>query len=451
MHYYHFRRLVIVLFVLFYLINYFFNAPAAATIYRILLILVVLQGLPQLPRTNLLVSAGLLIAGGMILVINGATVQDWLLAISNNAGLVALFITAPLLGLPFFYNDYENELKNLMQLNIKSIFTFSLLVFVITHILGIVISVGAVPLIYEVFIGSARFLRVEKTFVRSLLRGYVSTGFWSPIWASMAAVTAALKLSWLSIVPYGIFLAGISLITFLIFQKYEASNESRQKLGKEKSAAIKVKWSSIITMLILFAGLILLIILFDIYTSWELLIIIPVVSLLFPLISAILMKKLRSYGQGLAHYYGVSVLKTKNEVILFTAAGFLGKALELSNVGSYIPQLIPTWLSSYPLITILIICALMVLFSLIGIHPVVTGTGLLGAIDPAALSLSPMIFGLVILFGWESCILLSPFSATNLIVSGLTGESCWRVSLKNNGIYGIVMIIIISFLITLFI
>lgn len=451
MYYFHFRRLVIIFFVLFYLINYFFNSPAAATIYRILLFIVVLLGITQLPRTNLLVSTGLFAAGGIMLIINGANIQDWLIAISNNAGLVALFITAPLLGLPFFYNDYENELKNLMQLNINSVFSFSLIVFVITHILGIVISVGAVPLIYEVFIGSARFLKVEKTFVRSLLRGYVSTGFWSPIWASMAAVTASLKLSWLSIIPYGIFFAVVCLVISIVFQHYETLRDCGQKFRKDKIPGINVKSSSIITMLVLFASLILLIIFFDLFTSWQLLIIIPVVAVMFPLLSALVMRKIHSYKQGLVQYYEVSLLKTKNEVILFTAAGFLGKALEMSKAGDFIPQLIPEWLGQYPLITIILICTLMVLFSLIGIHPVVTGSGLLSAINPAALNLSTMIFGLVILLGWDACILMSPFSATNLIVSGLTGEPCWKVSLKNNGIFGVVMIITMSFLITLFI
>lgn len=451
MYYYHFRRLVIVSFVLFYLINYFFNSPAAATIYRILLVIVVLQGITQLPRTNLLVTTGLFVVGGIMLIINGANVQDWLIALSNNAGLVALFITAPLLGLPFFYNNYENELKNLMQLNINSIFTFGLLVFVITHILGMVISVGAVPLIYEVFIGSAQVLKVEKTFVKSLLRGYVSTGFWSPIWASMAAVTASLRLSWLSIIPYGILFAVVCLVISLVFQHYETLHDPAQKLKKDEKNGISVKSSSIITMLVLFASLIVLIILFDLFTSWQLLIIIPVVSVIFPLLSAIVMRRLHSYKQGVVHYYEVSLLKTKNEVILFTAAGFLGKALEMSKVGDYIPQLIPEWLSQYPFITIISICTLMVFFSLIGIHPVVTGSALLGAINPAALNLPTMVFGLVILLGWDACILMSPFSATNLIVSGLTGEPCWKVSLKNNGIFGIVMIITMSFLITLFI
>jgi len=122
----------------------------------------------------------------------------------------------------------------------------------------------------------------------------------------------------------------------------------------------------------------------------------------------------------------------------------------MSGIGGQIPRLIPAWLSQYPLATALAICILMMLFSLTGIHPVVTGSSLLGTIDPAALHLSPLVFGLIILFAWAECILISPFSATNLIVSGLTGEPCWRVSLGNNALYGLALLVTIPLLIIAF-
>ena len=453
MYYYNVRRMIILLFVLFYLISNFCNSTAAANIYRVLLIIAIMLGISRLPRVNFIICTGLFVLGGIILYVNGATVQDWFKAVSNNAGLIALFITAPLMGMPFFYGEYEKDLKNLMQSNMKSPLIFCVFIFVVTHILGIVIMIGAVPLVYGIFIGTARLLKLEKPFMTAILRGYVATGFWSPIWASTAAVNASLKLSWLSIVPYGIFYALVSLAISALFQYYEQTRNSEKNYHMMKDQDVNqkanVKWSSIITMLILFASLIFLIILFDLFTSWQLLIIIPVVSLLFPLASAIVTRKMPAYKRGLLQYYEKNLLKTNNEVILFAAAGFLGKSLEIAKVSAYVPRLIPDWFVQYPFISIIIICTFMIIVSLTGVHPVVTGSSLLGAIDPAMLNFSPLIFGLVIILGWSSAILISPFSATNLIASGLTGEACWNISLRNNGIYGVVVTIIIAFLITL--
>ncbi|MBZ4653466.1 MAG: hypothetical protein JG781_805 [Peptococcaceae bacterium] len=79
-------------------------------------------------------------------------------------------------------------------------------------------------------------------------------------------------------------------------------------------------------------------------------------------------------------------MKVNNEMVLFTAAGFLGKSLEFAGVSKIIPQLIPSWLSQYHFLSILFLMLIIVLVSLTGIHPVVTGSTLVGAIDPLSVN-----------------------------------------------------------------
>jgi hypothetical protein len=66
------------------------------------------------------------------------------------------------------------------------------------------ISIASVPLVYELLKGNAELYKAKRPFLSSLLQGYMTSGFWSPAWASVTVVTHQLNLPWLSIVPLGL-------------------------------------------------------------------------------------------------------------------------------------------------------------------------------------------------------------------------------------------------------
>jgi hypothetical protein len=178
-------------------------------------------------------------------------------------------------------------------------------------------------------------------------------------------------------------------------------------------------------------------------------IIIPIVSIIFPILCALLQKHTPEYKTGMKKYYDKSLLKVQSEVTLFTAAGFLGKALELSGVGELLPNLLPHWMYQYPALLMMALMLIIIVPSLIGVHPVVTGTALVTAIVPAAIGMSSMTFALTILTGWLLGILLSPFSATSLITSGFTGKTSWSIALGLNGKFGFACVVIFSLIISI--
>lgn len=440
----HFRRLAAALFAVTYLVNYFLDSPVLDNLSVLLIIVLVVQALPDLPKPSLRVCLGLFLIGGLILILKGAPPVLWLAALVKNAGLITLFVAVPLISIPLFYDDYESELKNVALRHLSSVWGFCLLIVIISHLLGVIISIGAVPLVYQLFKNNARLYNAEKLFLAAILQGYMTTGFWSPAWASIAVVTHNLQIPWIRIVPWGILFSilCISLCLFLIHLKIRGNRALYQDLIPDTS--VTVNWVKILTLVLIIACFIGAIITLDIVTSWELLVIIPFVSVLVPVLAAVLLKKGPELKTGVQNYYNNSLLKVKNEVVLFTAAGFLGKALEVSRIGELIPGLLPSWLQYYPLITVFILILIMLAVSLPGIHPIVSGSALVGAIDPLSLGLSPFVFGLIILTGWAISILLSPFSAISMIVGGLEGVPSWNISLGINLTYGVLFLLLMG-------
>jgi DcuC family C4-dicarboxylate transporter len=445
----HILRLVVIFFAVVYLFNYFLNIQLLNYIGAALLLFIMSQAIFRLPKVNRRVVLGLFALGAVLLLFSGATPIDWLKSLTKNANLVTLFICVPMMSMPFFYEDYQSELKVVAQTRMQSLLPFCALVALSTHILGVLISVGAIAIIYELMLPNAKLYKSEDIFLATMTRSYSSSGFWSPAWASIVVVTTQLKVDWLSLIPVGVVLAIIfnllDLATVLI--KVKRHPEEHPRLQAEENT--QVNWSKIRTMLLLAAVLIAMIIVISVITSWDLMIIIPIVSIIFPILCALVQGHKAEYVTGMKKYYDKSLIKVQSEVTLFTAAGFLGKALDISGVGQLLPHLLPQWLYQYPAILLAAIMLMIILPSLVGVHPVATGTAMVAAIVPASIGLSTPTFALTIIMGWLLGILLSPFSATSLMCSGFTGKTSWAISLGLNGKFGFACVIIFSILISI--
>lgn len=443
------RRAFMIIFALCYLLNSLFGIPYVSFVYSFLLIIIIIQAVPTLPRANMTISILLFLIGGIVLLLNGASPPQWLDSIAKNAGIVTLFITVPMIGIPFFYEDYQKELKHVAQKHMNNVLPFCFLTSVITHIFGAIILVGSVSVVYDLLKENARLYKSDEAFIASMLQGQAASGLWSPVWASMAIITLNLDIPWLSILPFGLFLATIYIICSMLWLYFQTNKNPEYYGIQEHDKNIKINWKYIYTLVLLVLSPILSIMVLNIATPWKIVTIIPVVAITCPLIIAIIQNKLKQYQAGLKNYFDITLFRVKSEVVLLAAAGFLGGSLEIAGVGNVIPRLIPAWLNDFPFFTIASLILIMIIISMIGIHPVITGSALVSAIDPISIGLPNLIFGLTMLTGWSLGILLSPFSAINLITSGLTGMTPWHISFRINGPFGLTIASILTITITL--
>lgn len=442
-------RLLLLSYAGLYLLNLFLKLPALKYVTALLLVLVVGQSIFQLPKINRRVVSALFIAGIALLLWKGVEPRLWLEAFLMNANLAALFICVPMMSMPFFYEDYQTQLKNIAQTRMQTLLPFCALVSLSTHILAVLISVGAIAIIYDLMSPNAKLYKSEDTFLATLTRSYCSSGFWSPAWVSMLVLTAQTEISWVPMIPIGITLAllynGVNLASIAI--KTKRHPEAFPRLTPDSE--VEVDWGKVRKMGLLALSLIASIILISTFTGLRLLAIVPMVAIAFPIIVALLQNHVPSYKKGIQKYYNISLLKVKNEVTLFVAAGFLGRVLEYTGIGEMIPGLLPTWLNSFPALMSMSLIMLMIIPSMIGVHPVVTGTALVTAIAPAAIGMDLTTFALTMLTGWLLTTLVSPFSAISMITAGLSGHTSWDLGLRINGLFGLTIMVLFSFINTL--
>ncbi|HCP15165.1 MAG TPA: hypothetical protein DIT32_05265 [Peptococcaceae bacterium] len=442
-------QILVILFAVLRLGNYFIQLLPLQILSCAIMLLVIVYSLPKMDALTRRVILAMFLIGGVLLVISGASPVQWLIALLKNANLATLLICAPMLSAPFFYEDYQSDLKALAQVKMQNLLSFCVLTMVSAHLLGVLVGVGAVIIIYELLNPFQKLYDAETPFLKALSRGYNSSGFWSPAWASVIVYSAYPDVKWTTIVP-------IAIVFTILFNGISIAGlylETRQHPDRYKTLLpdreTKIRWNKIVTMLVLAAAMIGTILLLDKTTGWDLMLIVPAAALVFPLLSATVQNHWQGYKKGMVKFYNTSLIKVQSQVALYAAAGFLGKAMELSGVGAMIPKLLPQWLIDYPAMMVGALILLMILPSLAGIHPAATGTAMVAALVPASLGLDNYTFCMAIIFGWLITILASPFSATSLILAGNTGKSNWSVSVAMNWKFCLVTLIVFSGLISL--
>lgn len=441
------RRIILISYVLLFSVNHFLQIHLLSLISYFLLFLIVILTLPVLGKTNRIVSLGMVLAGSAILLVTGTSFSIWLEAFSRNAALAALLITIPMLNIPFSYGDYQEQIKMFAKRHVRSPLMFCFLAMLLSHLFGLIILVGAIPLVYHLFSENAKLYGAEKQFISALVHGQVFGGFWSPVWSSMIILTAALDIPWLQFVPLGIAMSVLALFSSMVRCRFSLKRSHAITLAREDHGGDDGKILLMIGVLTLLP--IILIVLLNWLTGLSIITVIPMVSVLFPVIIAAFQRRWGAYRSGMGSYVSTRILGVKNEVVLLTAAGFFGKALEIANVQSAVRYLIPEGAAQVPYLAIVSIMSVYIITAHFGLHPVVAGSAMVVSLDPAVIGLSPYMFGFTLMCGWAIGILLSPFSATNMVTGGLTAQPSWNISAKMHGLYGLVLLCGIAAILTI--
>ena len=437
-------RMLLILFAFLFMADFFLHPLYFKEMANFILVIIFALAIPEIPRVNKRVCLSFLFLGLFLFIFAGASFMEMLMAVGKNSGLVMLFVSVPVMTMPFFYEDYQSELGNIAKKYMKTLFPFLIFIQISTYFLSLVIAMGCLLIMYELFHKSAKEYNCQLLFRMALLEGYAAAGIWAPSWAPPPIITARLDLQWLDIVPAGIVFSILALCVTAILIKITISRNGDRypKLVPDKSIDINVK--KVITMFVLAGVLIGSLILTNYKTGWSMFVIIPIISFPFALICALLQDKMPRYVSDMKAYYSGRIVRGKPEICLFVIGGFLGGAFDKSGVVDVILGILPESLFIYPVVSAFIIMSLIVLLSLPGIHPVVLAPALAIAIVPETIGLNNYTFAMTLLAGWALGVNFSPFSSASMIMAGLEQKSPWEIGPYTNWKFAVSMIVIFS-------
>lgn len=403
----------------------------------------------SLSKSGRAVVLGLFAVAIALMIYAGATPLQWMKGLLKNGLLIALFTCGPLLHLPFTYEDYQSELINVAKLYMHSLIPFCFLIAIPTHIFAALTGFAAFAIMYHLFLNTSKLYNAEDIFVSTLGRSYSTSGFWGTSWASVMLVVSELGVAWHKLILVGLVFTAVSIAINLGSVKIKLLRDPTRYPSPMPDKDTVVHWKYIRMMALLAVAIVLVTLFVNRATGWNLLAIVPLVGLVFPPVVALLQRKQQAMKEGIRRYADVSLYKCRMEVCLFTAAGLLAYALDISGVGALIPGLIPGALIGRPYWLMIALMLLVIVPGQFGIHPVAVGTTLVATVSPAAIGLSVPAFGLTVICAWLLSNMLSPFSALNITLAGLSGKSTFTTGLKLNWLYALVCLFVYAGMILL--
>jgi hypothetical protein len=408
--------------------------PSAAARYLMVALLAVVHLLTfrRMKRAGKYISAVLTMLGALLMVSNGASVDDWVNAWLNNAPVICLLLTVSLFTIPLYFEPYHEALAANVARLARSPSQFYALTLSLTAALASLLNVASLPFVHNLFKEtSARY--GEGIVAKALIRATAVNMCWSPAFISVAIVVQYGNVSWFEILPGGVLIAVTAYLIALAFGAVEFRGVAKERAGSANGASAAILGKLLLQLAILMVFIALL----QYFTGKSALVTVPLVSFTGPLLLAVIFSRLRVWADRLREYFRTSLPNAYGEVILFTSFGFFGYALGLSDIKDYIPLAIQYLGFDSPYSLIPLITFLTAFPCLFGIHPLITVSTVAIALPPGSVALTKIQMAGALLLAYVCYGNLSPFSAVNLVILGLTKEDPLKATVRRNWPYAV--------------
>lgn len=421
------------------ILGQFVTAPILSYISGIYLFVFIVIMLFQIDGFVKYMSIVMLGVGVIILIGKGSSTDVWLRSVSINHTLVALFVSVPLLGIAVKSKKYIDALQGfyIKYLHNPTIFTAATQLF--THGMAIVLNMGAVSIFY--YLSSSNPVVKSKRFIlTALMRGFASAITWSPFFAAMALVMGQLHLEWANALPY---LFGFVVVSFIVSVTVDLLLQKRLSAevseGDEVAVTLEkevvVDWRKIIELVLLLLSMIVFVFLFDRMTSLSMPTVVILTAFLFPTIWLLIKNKKALLLKEGKNYIKTTVPLFKTEAVLFIATGFFSGAISETNFGSWLATTLTTLFQHSVIGISLFIAVTIIVFSLIGFHPIMLITLYVTSVDPTQLGMSVIYYAVLLLGAWGLATPVSPMTAVSHLLGSLTRVRVFTLSFRWNITY----------------
>ena len=420
-----------------YMANVLLGSPLIDDLNLVLMAVVIVLSFAASTGSARTIGALLFSLSIALLVYSQAPLDIWKQALRENAYLIVMFIMVPLLGIPVQHGGYSESLRGMFARYASTGSRYYALVSIMSAFVGVLISIAAVPLTYEMSRAS-RHSDDKKLLSSALSRGFVTCMIWAPTSATIALVVQLTGIDWVDFFPCALACALVAgTVGFLMTLAREKTADAPSGRVEEPVGAFDAR-----KVVELGAGALLLIA--SIATVSQLgglsiIIVVAMASLVCPVVWMAIVKRLPTYVKEFkGDYFNNKLPQVKNQILLFAGA-----------VGDAMAEVLLQLTGQNVLLLTIAIIAVTLATSAAGIHPIAVVAVVGGAISASECGVTPVYLALVLSISWAMGNALSPASANVIAVSDMVGQSPIKVGLRWNGPYVLVTTTVLICVLTL--
>lgn len=436
------NTLITVLFVIFVVSQFFSHAMLTygITLITAIIILISLYYSKGLPKYFGIVMT---VLSGVILIYQQQGFEVWNEGITKNLALVLLIIIVPILGIPISLGNYHQHLSGFISKFQKKPHFLYLMISGLFVLIAPITNIGSIYIIHSML----DKLRLPKEFIgRVYVRGITTVHTWSPYFASVILVVYSLHLPIYQYLPYGLMLGFLQMAVAYLLFKYVEARHIEFNLQYKTAEQGNKKLFELATIIILLTGLIFSL---EPFVEFNVIVLIALIVLVFTFLWSSYLQVPRSYIQEVSEYQKTIFPSKANVISLLLTAGLFGVVLAetpISNVIQGVWEGLANWSVFFLILGTIIIVSLL---SLLGIHQIVTVSTIIATVSYEALGIDVIVMAMMLLSAWQVSVTVSPISPVIAIASNITKENPFKIILRWNLHYAIILALIHSVVIYL--
>ncbi len=337
---------------------------------------------------------------------------------------------------------------------------YALLTFA-SHLLGILMSVGAINLLgtmihrslhdnkdtVDTRINNAR----QRRMMLAVVRGFCSIPLWAPTSVTMTLlVTTIPTLRWIDIIPYGLYLTLVVLLFGIWLDHVQAPKHLRHLVPaiSNNLSDLKVSYPIVIVVITLTIISGLLIYMTSLRPIAAVLVSAPIVSTAWIFIQYHRKRNTLSAVQLTIRRFGKDIFfklpLQRSEIIFFAGSVMIGRLLlTVLDIEWFVQQLAHLNISA----ALILISSSWIIFlaALLFINPMISVTLVAGALSQLPnLENIPVTIALVMMVTWTVVIGSSPTTTSVRISARLTGITPFQMGIRWNGFYSASMLLVLD-------
>src|SRR5699024_1482154 len=139
-----------------------------------------------------------------------------------------------------------------------------------------------------------------------------------------------------------------------------------------------------------------------------------------------------------------------NEIVLFVTAGLFGYVTSDTPFGEYVDNIWINIAGVSMFLTIILTILFVALFSFIGVHQIVTISIILSSVTYYDIGVNNIVMASILLSAYAIGAMVSPVSPANIMISTLLNENIYKIIIRWNFIYAILLVFVHALAIYMF-
>jgi hypothetical protein len=404
------------------------------------------------------VSLIFLVAGMALLLTTSQPAAAWIKAWNSMTNVIAILVAMQAFGIPVSMGAYDKVIQRWTAVTFKSARSLYLFSSVFTHVIGSFLMFGALPVALSL-LGStieARSTQPKRFIATLITRSYVMIALWAPGAINLFLIIQATGVTLSAMLPPGLILATLGLLLSWGMEQLhggvldhgdatgamaaapaagsdngDSARDFRNKHDNPRSI-LAADRNSLLVIILVACCMVGLVLLFErlgiglTYTR---------ILLAACLVISIWTLSLLRHGdlsKAVTEYWVKSLPKVSDMGPFFVSMGFFSGALEVSGLIALVQPFIQQAALSLGMFSLVILPLLLIILSLVGMHPFITIVLLGKILADAGLPFPTTTIALVMAVGGATAYMISPFGGIVMSMSAYTGVRAADVAIRWN-------------------